>query len=216
MTGVVTSVLMFVSPVFFPKSTVGFFVKDRLGQALFGDNTFLSFRDDPGDENLHGVAALALRPTAEGEDCGELRWDRQRRPWRHEKLGITVVNRPRPPGEVYRLWSESRITLFALEHGASADTLAFLREFNSYFDVVVCVDEGQWAILHRYMWDARALEAEHDGSRAPRLGPCVHHQNDRRAQPFRHLGGRPLIAGGVEPVEAAHIPGPSARHATVQ
>jgi len=26
---------------------VGFFVKDRLGQALFGDNTFLSYRDDP-------------------------------------------------------------------------------------------------------------------------------------------------------------------------
>ncbi|MCA8974795.1 MAG: ABC transporter ATP-binding protein [Planctomycetes bacterium] len=26
---------------------VGFFVKDRLGQALFGDNTFLSYREDP-------------------------------------------------------------------------------------------------------------------------------------------------------------------------
>ena len=33
----------------------------------------------------------------------------------------------------------------------------FLREFNSYFDLVVCADEGQWGALHRYMWDPRAL-----------------------------------------------------------
>jgi lipopolysaccharide transport system ATP-binding protein len=36
---------------------VGFYVKDRLGQRLFGDNTFLSFRDSP----MHVAAGQTLR-----------------------------------------------------------------------------------------------------------------------------------------------------------
>lgn len=36
---------------------VGFVVKDRLGQALFGDNTYLSYMDDP----LHAVAGQMLQ-----------------------------------------------------------------------------------------------------------------------------------------------------------
>ena len=48
------------------------------------------------------------------------------------------------------------------------------------------------------------LEPEHDGGRATGLSLDIDHQDDRGAQPLRHLGSRRLVTGGVEPVEAAH------------
>jgi lipopolysaccharide transport system ATP-binding protein len=38
---------------------VGFFLKDRLGQVLFGDNTFLTYRDQP----LHVAAGSGFTAT---------------------------------------------------------------------------------------------------------------------------------------------------------
>ena len=48
------------------------------------------------------------------------------------------------------------------------------------------------------------LEAEDDRPRAPRQRPGVHHEHHRRAQPFRDLRGRAVLALSVEAVEAAH------------
>ncbi len=48
------------------------------------------------------------------------------------------------------------------------------------------------------------LEAEDDRPRAPRQRPGVHHEHHRRAQPFRDLRGRAVLALSIEAVETAH------------
>ena len=49
-----------------------------------------------------------------------------------------------------------------------------------------------------------ALEAQHDRAGTPRHRPGVDDQDHRSAEPFRHLGGRTLVAHGAAAVEAAH------------
>jgi glycosyltransferase involved in cell wall biosynthesis len=106
---------------------------------------------------LRRLASVALQATKEGRDHGTLRWDASTCAWRDEVLGVVLVRHPRRPRDAYRLWAESPAVVFALEPGAPAETVAFLREFNSYFDLVLCSDGAQWAMLHRCMWSARAL-----------------------------------------------------------
>jgi glycosyltransferase involved in cell wall biosynthesis len=84
-------------------------------------------------------------------------WDAVEQLWADLDAGLAISSGPRPAREAYRLWASWPTSVFLLQPGAPVETLAFLREFNSYFDLVVCADEGQWGALHRYMWDPRAL-----------------------------------------------------------
>ena len=84
-------------------------------------------------------------------------WNAGERVWTDLAARLAISCHPRPARDAFRLWTSWPASAFLLEPGAPRETLAFLREFNSYFDLVVCADEGQWGALHRYMWDPRAL-----------------------------------------------------------
>ena len=108
--------------------------------------------------------AGGLRP---GHDCAHLRWDAGLSGWRDPQADIAVVSTPRPLADAFRLWAASGATVFALPPRAPNSSLNFLREFNSYFDMVVCADETQWAVLHNYLWSPCALRLADELCAAP-------------------------------------------------
>lgn len=111
----------------------------------------------PGSRDpLEDVHLLAEADAASGE-LG--RWRRSPRDgaWQHEVLGTTVVRRAGSPRAAFLRWAASRATCFLLDRRASRRTLGFLREFNSYFDAIVCADEAQWTALHGCVWSPAAL-----------------------------------------------------------
>lgn len=113
----------------------------------------------PGLSELPSLAALLARDAGAVPPCvdSSLRWDAAQCAWIDDAAQVAIVRAPRRPRDAFALWSGVRAAVFALERDASAETIAFLREFNSYFDLVVCADEAQWTALHRFVWDARVL-----------------------------------------------------------
>jgi glycosyltransferase involved in cell wall biosynthesis len=101
-------------------------------------------------------AAGAVRDLLLGRRPQRFQWNPSRGAWRDD-TGVAIVQEPRAPRDAFRLWAGSRHVVFAVGKNAPVATLAFLREFNSYFDAVVCADGAEWAALHRYMWHPRAL-----------------------------------------------------------
>ncbi len=117
------------------------------------------------------VAGLAALSLAEEKGGAGFEWDPALRAWTSAEHGLAVVRAPRPFAQAFLLWSRTANAVFLLAPDAPRATLEFLREFNSYFDLVVCAHEAQWATLHRYMWDARALRLTgelDEGSARPR------------------------------------------------
>jgi len=111
----------------------------------------------PEARQLLGVFDLVAGEPVEGQARGGFRWCPELQAWRNERSGTLVVRRRRAFRTAFEQWRHSDSVVFALAPGASSADLAFLREFNSYYDLVLCATEAQWATLHRYMWDARAL-----------------------------------------------------------
>ncbi len=108
-----------------------------------------------------------------------------------DAAGVAIVATERPSSAAFRLWSRTPATVFVLQRGAPAATLAFLREFNSYFDLIVCADEGQWLALHRYVWDARVLRLRDE------VGASVALEVDADAKALRPPPGPRVISESV-------------------
>jgi glycosyltransferase involved in cell wall biosynthesis len=104
-----------------------------------------------------GVAELLASGPREGVSAGPFEWCSQEGLWRDRERGAVLLRRVVPPREAWRLWSGASRCVFAIPRGATPATLAFLREFNSYFDLVLCADSGQWSVLHRYTWNPEVL-----------------------------------------------------------
>jgi glycosyltransferase involved in cell wall biosynthesis len=108
----------------------------------------------PGRAAVARFMALRIR---DGHDGAGFRWDATLQAWVHPEHGLAIVRAPPSFRDAFRLWSRTPSTVFALPPDAPQTTIDFLREFNSYFDLIACADEAQWAMLHRYAWDPRAL-----------------------------------------------------------
>lgn len=109
-----------------------------------------------------GVTELLAANPRPGQKWQDFHWLEGVRGWRHQTTGTMVVRDARSFRQAYADWEAATATVFALRDDAPAMAIGFLREFNSYFDLVVCANGAQWAALHRYMWNAAALRMTED------------------------------------------------------
>lgn len=92
-----------------------------------------------------------------GKDIDEFKWNKTLKLWEDKKLKTAILNRKISPERAYEIWNKLNCLVFIINSDASGELLAFLREFNSYFDLIVCLTSFHWNSLNGYMWNKKAL-----------------------------------------------------------
>lgn len=125
----------------------------------------------PKDLFIEAICKNFGKFSGAGENIGEFKWNKTLKLWEDKKLKIAILNRKISPERAYEIWKKWNYLVFIINSDASGELLGFLREFNSYFDLIVCLNSFQWNALNEYTWKEDVLVMIDDLLLNKKFGP---------------------------------------------